>query len=48
MDLLDFIIHEFLWYQSFELAKLKKENTQLKMVLDLLKKATVYFAKQMK
>lgn len=34
--------------QSFELAKLKKENTQLKMELDLLKKATVYFAKQMK
>ena len=34
--------------QSFELAKLKKENTQLKMELELLKKATVYFAKQMK
>jgi len=34
--------------QSFELAKLKKENTQLKMELDLLKKATVYFAKQIK
>jgi transposase len=34
--------------QSFELAKLKKENSQLKMELELLKKATVYFAKQMK
>ncbi len=34
--------------QSVELAKLKKENTQLKMELELLKKATVYFAKQMK
>lgn len=34
--------------QSFELAKLKKENPQLKMELELLKKATVYFAKQMK
>lgn len=34
--------------QSFELAKLKKENAQLKMELELLKKATVYFAKQMK
>ena len=34
--------------QSFELAKLKKENTQLKMELELLKKATVYFAKHMK
>lgn len=34
--------------QSFELANLKKENSQLKMELELLKKATVYFAKQMK
>lgn len=34
--------------QSLELAKLKKENSQLKMELELLKKATVYFAKQMK
>ena len=34
--------------QSFELTKLKKENSQLKMELELLKKATVYFAKQMK
>lgn len=33
---------------SLELAKLKKENAQLKMELELLKKATVYFAKQMK
>jgi transposase len=31
-----------------ELAKLKKENAQLKMELEILKKATVYFAKQMK
>jgi transposase len=34
--------------QSFELVKLKKENAQLKMELEILKKATVYFAKQMK
>ena len=34
--------------QSFELAKLKKENAQLKMENEILKKATVYFAKQMK
>lgn len=34
--------------QSLELVKLKKENYQLKMELELLKKATVYFAKQMK
>jgi transposase-like protein len=29
--------------QSLELAKLKKENPQLKMELELLKKSTVYF-----
>jgi transposase len=34
--------------QSFELSKLKKENAQLKMENEILKKATVYFAKQMK
>jgi transposase len=34
--------------QSLELAKLKKENLQLKMENEILKKATVYFAKQMK
>ena len=34
--------------QSLELAKLKKENAQLKMENEILKKATVYFAKQMK
>ena len=33
---------------SFELIKLKKENAQLKMELEILKKAKVYFAKQMK
>ena len=34
--------------QNFELIKLKKENAQLKMENEILKKATVYFAKQMK
>lgn len=34
--------------QSFDLAKLKRENAQLKMENEILKKAAVYFAKQMK
>lgn len=34
--------------QNPELASLRKENAKLKMELEILKKATVYFAKQMK
>ena len=34
--------------QNLEVAMLRKENSQLKMENEILKKATVYFAKQMK
>ena len=34
--------------QNLELSRLRRENSQLKMENEILKKATVYFAKQMK